>query len=77
MSHEKEIKISGAPLKALVRAAETPGVGYALKLRLMSQMGLDALFDLDLRELGDPPLSPTMPETEPLLGDFAFDFDSD
>jgi|GEM_PF-6282855 len=77
MTDEKDIKISGRALKALVRAAETPGVGFALKGRLMSQMGLDALFDLDLRELGEPSLSPTMPETAPQLGTFTFDFESD
>lgn len=77
MSDEKEIKISGAALKALVRAAETPGVGFALKTRLMTQMGLAALFDLDLRELGDPPLSPTMPDADPQIAAFHFDFDSD
>lgn len=77
MTDEKDIKISGRALKALVRAAETPGVGFALKGRLMSQMGLDALFELDLRALDEPPLSPTMPETAPQLGTFTFDFESD
>lgn len=77
MTDEKEIKISGRSLKALVRAAETPGIGFALKGRLMSQMGLDALFDLDLRNLGEPPLSPTMPEVDPQIGAFTFEFESD
>ncbi|QDG51427.1 hypothetical protein FIV42_11940 [Persicimonas caeni] len=54
MADEKEIKVSGAPLKALVRAAEAPVVGHGVKNQLLSQMGLDALFELDLRAMGDP-----------------------
>ncbi len=64
MADEKEIKLAGTPLKALVRAAETPVVGHGVKMRLLKEMGLDELFDLDLRELGDPPLSPTMPRVD-------------
>lgn len=55
MSKEKEIKLTGTALKALVRAAETPVVGHGVKKQLLSQMGLDPLFELDLREYGDPP----------------------
>jgi hypothetical protein len=54
MSEQKEIKLSGTALKALVRAAEAPIVGHGVKKKLLSQMGLDELFELDLRELGDP-----------------------
>jgi hypothetical protein len=65
MADEKEIKLSGAPLKALVRAAEAPVVGHGVKKQLLSQMGLDALFDLDLRELGDPaPYGSPMPPVD-------------
>lgn len=64
MADEKEIKLSGTALKALVRAAEAPVVGHGVKARLLSEMGLDELFELDLRELGDPALSPTMPDKE-------------
>ncbi|AWV89934.1 hypothetical protein [Bradymonas sediminis] len=77
MTDEKEIRISGRSLKALVRAAETPGIGFALKERLMSQMGLDALFEMDLRDQGEPALSPTMPEVDPQIGVFSFEFESD
>lgn len=77
MAEQKEIKLSGAALKALVRAAETPGVGFALAQRLMGQMGIDALFDLDLRELGNPGLSPTLPELDPQIRAFLFNFDAD
>ena len=55
MADEKEIVLTGRALRALVRAAEAPLVGHGVKQRLLSQMGLDALFDVDLRDLDDPP----------------------
>ncbi len=65
MSDEKEIKLSGTPLKALVRAAEAPVVGHGVKKQLLAQMGLGPLFDLDLRGLGDPaPYGTPLPPVE-------------
>ena len=51
---EKEIVLSGAMLKTVVRMAETPLVGIGVKKQLLSQMGVDALWELDLREHGNP-----------------------
>jgi hypothetical protein len=65
MSDEKELKVNGVALKTLVRAAETPVVGQGVKNQLLSQMGLDALFELDLRTLGEPePIASPMPPVD-------------
>lgn len=50
--------ISGASLKATVKAAETPVVGEVVKAVFLKQLGLEALFELDLRAQEElPPAS--------------------
>ncbi len=51
---EQEVILNGRALRAVVRAAETPLVGVGVKKRLFSQLGLDELFEIDLRDLMDP-----------------------
>ncbi|MGM0558250.1 MAG: hypothetical protein ACQEVA_17830 [Myxococcota bacterium] len=53
-SDDREVILNGHALRAVVRAAETPLVGIGVKKRLFSQLGLDELFELDLREYMNP-----------------------
>jgi hypothetical protein len=60
---EEEVVLHGRALRAVVRAAETPLVGVGVKKRLFGQLGLEELFELDLREYMDPEpiLAPDIP----------------
>lgn len=50
--------MSGSSLKASVKAAETPIVGDVVKGVFFKQLGLDKLFELDLRHHDElPPAS--------------------
>lgn len=51
---EEEVILNGRKLRTVVRAAETPIVGAGVKKRLFTQLGLDELFELDLRSLMEP-----------------------
>jgi hypothetical protein len=51
---EQAIVLNGRALRAVVKAAETPLVGIGVKKRLFSQLGVDEIFELDLREYMNP-----------------------
>ena len=61
--NEEEVVLNGRALRAVVRAAETPVIGLGVKKRLFTQLGLDELFEVDLREFMEPEpiLLPTVP----------------
>lgn len=49
--------LSGVALRAAVRAAEAPVLGEVAKRNLVSELKLDELFALDLREWDPEPAS--------------------
>lgn len=62
-----DLVLRGAALRAAVRLAESPATGGIVRSRFVSDLGLDELFALDLREQDPEPAS--MPLHPPIEHD--------